>query len=71
MDLVYDGVILSHRKAIADTEELDPITQDMLIFQSAKLELFQWFMRAHLEDDAGSLSSAGAATEVSAAKQAK
>ena len=71
LDLVYDGVISSHRKAIEDTEELDPVTQDMLIGQSAKLELFQWFMRAHLEDGTGTLSHAGATTEASAAKKAK
>ena len=71
LDLVYDGVIASHRQAIAATGELDPITEDMLIGQSAKLELFQWFMRAHLEDDLGNLSDAGAQTEISAAKKAK
>lgn len=71
LDLVYDGVIASHRKAIAATGELDPITEDMLIGQSAKLELFQWFMRAHLEDDTGNLSDAGAHTETAAAKKAK
>lgn len=71
LDLVYDGVISSHRKAIDDTEELDPVTQDMLIGQSAKLELFQWFMRAHLEDDTGALSNSRATTEASAAKKAK
>src|SRR3978361_1597708 len=31
LDLVYAGVIESHRKAIEDTEESDPVTQDMLI----------------------------------------
>lgn len=71
LDLVYDGVISSHREAIDATEKLDPVTQDMLIGQSAKLELFQWFMRAHLEDDTGNLSNDGATTETSAAKKAK
>lgn len=55
LDKVYDGVISSHREAIAKAGELDPITEDMLIGQSAKLELFQWFMRAHLESDSGTL----------------
>lgn len=71
LDLVYDGVVGSHRKAIEATGALDPVTEDMLIGQCAKLELFQWFMRAHLEDDSGNLRNAGAATETSAAKKAK
>jgi hypothetical protein len=33
LDLVYAGVIEAHRKAIATTEDLDPVTQDMLIAQ--------------------------------------
>lgn len=70
LDMVYDGVVSSHRKAIAAVGELDPITEDMLIGQCAKLELFQWFMRAHLEDDSGNLSDAGARTEKSAAAKA-
>ena len=35
------------------TEEPDPVTQDMLIGQSAQLEQFQWFVRAHLENAGG------------------
>ena len=49
LDMVYTGVITSHRAAIAASEESDPVTQDMLIGQSAQLEQFQWFVRAHLE----------------------
>ena len=49
IDQVYDGVIASHRKAITLAGELDPITEDILIGQSAELEKFQWFVRAHLE----------------------
>lgn len=56
LDTVYDGLISSHRDAIAVAGELDPITEDMLIGHSAKLELFQWFMRAHLENNAGVLT---------------
>ncbi|PYI37287.1 DNA starvation/stationary phase protection protein [Arthrobacter psychrolactophilus] len=65
LDRVYDGVVSSHRDAITVTGELDPVTEDMLIGQVAKLELFQWFMRAHLEDDAA------APTEKTAAVKAK
>src|SRR5699024_2564297 len=52
LDEVYDGVIASNRKAITLSGELDPITEDMLIGQTAELEQFQWFMRAHLESRA-------------------
>src|ERR1700689_580030 len=31
LDVVYTGVIEDHRKAIDETEEADPVTQDMLI----------------------------------------
>ena len=49
LDRVYDGVITDHRSAIEQSETSDPVTQDMLIGQSRQLELFQWFVRAHLE----------------------
>ena len=70
LDLVYAGVIESHRKAIDATEETDPVTQDMLIAQSGQLELFHWFVRAHLESTGGELSTAGATHEKTAAKKA-
>ena len=70
LDVVYSGVIEAHRKAIESTEETDPVTQDMLIAQSAQLEQYQWFVRAHLESPAGSLSTAGAKTEHGAASKA-
>ncbi|MGB7982349.1 MAG: DNA starvation/stationary phase protection protein [Candidatus Nanopelagicales bacterium] len=71
LDLVYDGVVGSHRSAIEQTETADPVTQDMLIGQSAQLEQFQWFVRAHLEDAGGELVNAGAATEDEAAASTK
>jgi starvation-inducible DNA-binding protein len=70
LDLVYAGVIESHRKAIDATEETDPVTQDMLIEQSGQLELFHWFVRAHLESSGGELSTAGATHETTAARKA-
>ena len=70
LDQVYAGVIADHRKAIDATEEPDPVTQDMLIGQSGQLELFHWFVRAHLESSGGELSTAGASSEEQAAKQA-
>ncbi|MHA7304691.1 Dps family protein [Arthrobacter sp. TMN-49] len=71
LDVVYKGFLSSHRKTLAEVAELDPITEDMLIGQCAQLELFQWFMRAHLEDDDGELLTGRARTERSAAKKAK
>jgi starvation-inducible DNA-binding protein len=71
LDLVYNGVIEDTRKAIAETEEPDPVTQDILIGHAAELEKFQWFVRAHLESAGGALTHAGKSTERSAAKTAR
>ena len=71
LDLVYNGVVASHRTAIEEVGPIDPVTEDMLIGQTGQLELFQWFMRAHLEDGSGALANAGARTEKSAASKAK
>ena len=49
LDVVYAGIIEAHRGAIDITEELDLVTQDMLIGQGRQLEEFHWFVRAHLE----------------------
>ncbi|GAA4559176.1 DNA starvation/stationary phase protection protein [Pseudonocardia xishanensis] len=70
LDLVYAGVIGDHRKGIEQTEETDPVTQDMLIAQAAELEQYQWFVRAHLETADGTLRTADAGTETRAAAQA-
>lgn len=70
LNLVYTEVIKDHRSAMRATEESDPVTQDMLIEQLRGLELFQWFVRAHLETSGGGLSTAGASTETRAASQA-
>lgn len=67
LDLVYGGVIEDHRNAISEFDDLDLVSQDMLIGQSEKLELFQWFVRAHLEDSSGRLAHEGATTEREAA----
>jgi starvation-inducible DNA-binding protein len=70
LDLVYSGVIESHRTAIDKTEEADPVTQDLLIAQAGQLEQYQWFVRAHLENADGTLRTAGAKTEEEAADKA-
>lgn len=70
LDLVYAGVIAAHRNAIDATEDADLVTQDMLIEQAGRLEQYQWFVRAHLENASGEISTAGARTEKRAAKTA-
>ena len=71
LDVVYTGIIEAHRAAIDATEKPDPITQDMLIEQGRQLEQFQWFVRAHLENQDGALVTRGATDEQTAAKRAK
>ena len=71
LDVVYQGIIEAHRAAIDATEELDLVTQDLLVGQSGQLEQFHWFIRAHLETPDGSLSTGNARTEKTAAKRAK
>ncbi|BBZ63785.1 DNA starvation/stationary phase protection protein Dps [Mycolicibacterium monacense] len=71
LDLVYDGIIEDTRKNIEETEEPDPVTNDMLIGHAAELEKFQWFVRAHLENAGGDLKHGGKSTEKGAAKAAK
>ncbi len=70
LDLVYAGVIEDHRKAQEALGELDPVTEDILVGQIGELEQNHWFVRAHLENAAGELTSAGASTEKEAAKAA-
>ena len=71
LDVVYGGVITDHRKAIEVAGEIDPVTEDMLIGQTAQLEQFHWFIRAHIETSDGVLETEGAATEVGAAEQVR
>ncbi len=62
LDLVYSGLISDHRKVMKELDELDLVSQDMIIGQLEQLEKFHWFVRAHLEDDEGQLSTAGTTT---------
>lgn len=71
LDMVYQGVIGSYRAQIKELDDLDLVTQDMLIAQTDKLELFHWFIRAHLEDKGGALSTSGAQSEAEAASMAQ
>ncbi|MFI8005058.1 Dps family protein [Streptomyces sp. NPDC086010] len=70
LDLVYTGIIEDHRKAAAKAASLDPVTEDLLIEHLRSLEQFQWFVRAHLENSAGALSTADSGSEKKAAAAA-
>jgi starvation-inducible DNA-binding protein len=53
LDDVYTGVISDHREAAERLGELDPVSEDLLIGHLGTLELYQWFVRAHLQDATG------------------
>ncbi|ALG85221.1 Dps family protein [Gordonia phthalatica] len=71
LNKVYDGVIASNRGAIAALGEIDPVSEDLLIGETGELEKFQWFVRAHLEDEDGSIAGQRESTEKAAAAQAR
>jgi starvation-inducible DNA-binding protein len=71
LDEVYRGVVADHRQAAADTEGVDDVTNDLLIGHLHSLEQFHWFVRAHLENAGGELSTQGKRTEDSAAQAAE
>lgn len=50
LEKVYTGVIQDHRKAQEELSETDPVSEDMIIGQLSQLELYHWFVSAHLED---------------------
>ena len=70
LDVVYQGVIEEHRQVADDVEEADPVTNDLLITQLGQLELFHWFVRAHLENAGGELSTHDISSEKKAAAAA-
>jgi starvation-inducible DNA-binding protein len=70
LDVVYIGVIEDHRKAAEAVEEIDDVTNDLLIGHLHELELFHWFVRAHLESAGGTLSTGNAQSEKTAARKA-
>lgn len=71
LDEVYVGIISDHRAAADETEDLDTVTNDLLIGHLHELELFHWFVRAHLESAGGELSTSGATSEKTAAAAAE
>jgi starvation-inducible DNA-binding protein len=48
LDEVYQGVTDSHRSAVEELSDLDPVSEDLLTGQLGELELFAWFIRSHL-----------------------
>lgn len=70
LDVAYRGIIEAHRKAQQQLAELDPVSEGIILDQLQQLEMFQWFVRAHLENSAGELASS-ADTETGAAQQAR
>ncbi|MPZ53416.1 MAG: DNA starvation/stationary phase protection protein [Acidimicrobiia bacterium] len=69
LDLVYEGVVRDHRSAQGTIADLDAVTEDIIIGQLTELELFHWFVRAHLEDAGGHLSTAEATSLKEAAAE--
>lgn len=69
LDMVYTGINSSHREAISQLGEIDPVSEDVLVSQLGDLELYQWFVRAHLESSGGELAHAGATSEKDAASR--
>jgi starvation-inducible DNA-binding protein len=70
LDLTYRGILGTNREVIKELDDIDLVTQDMVIGQTEQLELFHWFIRAHLEDQGGRLSTEDADTEEEAARAA-
>jgi starvation-inducible DNA-binding protein len=70
LDLVYTGIVDDTRTTVTRLEDLDWVTQGLLIAHAAELENFQWFIRAHPENAGGGLASAGTKTEKAAARGA-
>ena len=71
LDLVYTGIIEDTRKNIERLDDIDLVSQDMLIGHAGELEKFQWFVRAHLESAGGTLVHEGKSTEKAAADEAR
>lgn len=67
LDRVYSGIIEDQRKAIESLGDLDPVSEDLVVGQTGQLELFQWFVRAHLENSSGELSTDGTESKTEAA----
>jgi starvation-inducible DNA-binding protein len=70
LDKVYQRIGAGHREAIEQVSGVDPVTEDLLIAQTAQLELSHWFIRAHVSDVDGRLATEGAVDQLEAATAA-
>jgi starvation-inducible DNA-binding protein len=70
LDKAYERVISGYRDAISAVAKHDPVSEDLLIGQTASLDLNHWFVRAHLSDTEGHLATSGANSELDAAAMA-
>lgn len=70
LDKIYERVGSGHREAIEQVAEMDPVTEDLLIAQTAQLELNHWFIRAHISDTDGRLVTEGTVSQLDAATAA-
>ncbi|GAC57184.1 DNA-binding protein Dps [Gordonia hirsuta DSM 44140 = NBRC 16056] len=71
LDVVYDGILDSYRRALDATGDLDEVTQDLLVGHTRDLEQIHWMVRAHLETPGGELNTAAAHTEQQGATHAQ
>jgi len=70
LDKVYEKLGAGHREAIEQVSALDPISEDLLISQARRLELNHWFIRAHISDTDGRLTTQGTVDQLDAATAA-
>ena len=64
LDGVYVGFVVAHRAAAAHVGEIDDVSHDLLVTHLLELELFHWFVRAHLETADGALPGLSGETPV-------
>lgn len=70
LDKVYEKVGAGHRQAIEQVSGLDPISEDLLVSQTRRLELNHWFIRAHISDTDGRLATRDTVDQLDAATAA-
>jgi starvation-inducible DNA-binding protein len=70
LDKVYENVGAAHRSAIEQVSNIDPISEDLLVSQARRLELNHWFIRAHVSDTDGRLTTEGSVDQLDAATAA-
>jgi starvation-inducible DNA-binding protein len=70
LDNVYENVGAAHRSAIEQVSNIDPISEDLLVSQARRLELNHWFIRAHVSDTDGRLTTEGSVDQLDAATAA-